>query len=90
MGNAEFEFNCVKIIDDFLNNEGLENEDFSIYIVWMCKTLQNNKALLSTSRENDTRYYEITYDGNADVFYVDCYRKEWNQTLPARLERMGV
>ena len=30
-----------------------------IYVVWNCKTLQNNKALLSTTIP-DTRYFEIT------------------------------
>lgn len=90
MGSAEFEYNCIKILDDFYTNEGCGNEEFSIFMVWSCKTLQNNKGLFSTDRENDTRYFEITYNGDTEEFYVDCYVKEWNQAIPARLERMGV
>lgn len=48
-----------------------------IYFVWSCKTLQNNKALLSTN-EPDTRYFEITYNGDKDELYFDCYVKEKN------------
>ena len=90
MGSAEFEYNCVKILDDFYTNEGCGNEDFSIFMVWSCKILKNNKGLFSTRRENDSRYFEITYNGETDEFYVDCYVKEWNQAIPARLERMEV
>lgn len=90
MGSAEFEYNCIKILDDFYTNEGCSNEEFSIFMVWSCKTLQNNKGLFSTDRENDSRYFEITYNGDTEEFYVDCYVKEWNQAIPAKLERMGV
>ncbi len=30
-----------------------------VFIVWSCKTLQNNKAMVST-RVSDGMYYEIT------------------------------
>lgn len=90
MGSAEFEYNCIKILDDFYTNEGCGDEDFSIFMVWSCKILKNNKGLFSTSRENDSRYFEITYNGETDEFYVDCYIKEWNQAIPAKLEKMGV
>lgn len=45
-----------------------------IYIVWFSKTLQNWKALLSTYNE-DCMYYEVTYNGNLGVAYVDTYIK---------------
>jgi hypothetical protein len=45
-----------------------------VYIVWMCKTLQNNKALASTTLF-DGMYYEITYNGNKNEAYVDVYKK---------------
>jgi hypothetical protein len=48
--------------------------DNDIYVVWFCKTLQNWKALLSTTRP-DGMYYEVTYDGNRGVAYLDCYKK---------------
>jgi hypothetical protein len=48
--------------------------------VWLCKTLQNNKALLSTD-EPDGRYYEVTYNGDKQEFYFDAYIKEHNQLI---------
>lgn len=47
-----------------------------VYVVWLCKILQN-KALLSTTVP-DTTYYEITYDGDNNKFYFDEYTKTCN------------
>lgn len=49
----------------------------NVFCVWFCKTLQNWKALVSTSVA-DGRYYEITYNGDKDETYVDVYKKEEN------------
>ena len=58
-----------------------------IYVVWISKVLQNNKALLSTTYP-DTRYYEITYNGDRNEFYFDAYVKEINQVIDGKeLER---
>ncbi|HAJ96518.1 MAG TPA: hypothetical protein DCO72_02105 [Ruminococcus sp.] len=46
----------------------------NVYVVWFCKTLQNWKALLSTNLP-DGMYYEVTYDGDKNEMYVDCYKK---------------
>ena len=51
-----------------------------VYIVWLCKTLQNNKALVSTS-VSDGMYYEITHNGDKNETYVDCYKKWENFTV---------
>ena len=51
-----------------------------IYVVWNCKTLQNNKALLSTTIP-DTRYFEITYNGDKKELYFDSYTKECNKCI---------
>ena len=48
--------------------------------------LQNNKALLSTTTDGDTRYYEITYNGDEDCFYFDAYDKLINR----RINRSGL
>lgn len=45
-----------------------------VYIVWMCKILRNNKALISTTLP-DGMYYEITYNGDRMEFYLDVYKK---------------
>ena len=49
-----------------------------VFIVWACKTLQNWKALISTTVP-DGMYYELTYDGDKDVTYFDAYKK-WKHT----------
>lgn len=64
----EYYNNLVEITDNYQ----LKEED--VYIVWMCSTLGNNKALLSTTVP-DGMYYEITYDTNNNTFYFDAYKK---------------
>jgi hypothetical protein len=51
-----------------------------VYIVWFCKTLQNWKALLSTDIP-DTRYYEVTFNGDKSDAYLDVYVKEDNEKI---------
>ena len=46
----------------------------NVFVVWSCKTLQNNKTLLSTTMP-DGLYYEITYNGDKKEAYVDVYKK---------------
>ena len=56
------------------------NQEFEVYVVWSCKTLQNWKALLSTSLP-DGMYYELTYNGDEKEMYVDAYKKFENFTV---------
>lgn len=44
------------------------------YIVWKCKTLQNWKWLISTNI-SDGMYYEVTFNGDKNEFYLDAYKK---------------
>lgn len=44
------------------------------YVVWFSKTLQNWKALVSTTVP-DGMYYELTHDGDKKVTYLDAYKK---------------
>lgn len=46
----------------------------NVYVVWSCKTLENNKALLSTTVP-DGMYYEITHNGAKKEAYFDAYKK---------------
>ena len=48
--------------------------DFDVYIVWKCKALQNWKFLLSTTLY-DGMYYELTYNGDKEEWYLDAYKK---------------
>jgi hypothetical protein len=51
-----------------------------VFVVWFSKTLQNWKALVSTTLP-DQKYYEVTYNGNKDELYLDVYVKLENRTV---------
>lgn len=51
-----------------------------VFVVWFCKTLQNSKALLSTTI-SDGMYYEITYNGDKNEMYLDAYKKWENKCI---------
>lgn len=52
----------------------------NVFIVWFCKTLQNWKALVSTTLP-DGMYYEVTYNGNNKEMYLDAYKKFENRKI---------
>lgn len=85
MGNDEFINKCKEIVRDY-TNEHLDKSDNkqitidNVFVVWSCKTLQNNKALLSTSLF-DGMYYEITHNGDKKEIYVDAYKKFENRCI---------
>lgn len=56
-----------------------------VYVVWSCKTLGNNKALLSTNVP-DGMYYEITYNGAKNEAYFDAYKKWENKCIKCAVE----
>ena len=58
----------VEVTDDF------EISEENVFIVWFCKTLQNWKALVSTT-VSDGMYYEVTYNGDKQETYLDAYKK---------------
>lgn len=66
------------IVDYFNNNvdvtDGKKITTDDVYIVWSCKTLQNFKALASTT-VSDGMYYEITHNGDKNKTYFDVYKK---------------
>lgn len=49
-----------------------------VYIVWASKTLQNWKAMISSTLP-DGMYYEITYNGDKNECYLDAYKKFENR-----------
>ena len=63
---------------DKTDRKALKPED--VYVVWSCKTLGNNKALLSTNVP-DGMYYEITYNGAKQEAYFDAYKKWENKCI---------
>lgn len=61
----------------------------NVFIVWFCKTLQNWKALVSTTLP-DGMYYEITYNGNNKEIYLDAYKKFENRKIDGlKVERLA-
>lgn len=64
----------LKKTDNFKIN--IEN----VYIVWFSKTLQNFKALVSTT-VSDGMYYEVTYNGDKKELYLDAYKKWENKCI---------
>ena len=83
MGNEKFISICKKLVKEYAG-EHLDKSDtlpeFEVFVVWSCKTLQNNKALLSTTLF-DGMYYELTYNGDKKELYFDAYKKFENRCI---------
>lgn len=69
---------------DITDNFRLEKD--GVYLVWFCKTLQNWKALASTSLY-DGMYYELTYNGDKQELYLDAYKKFENRCISVTEEK---
>jgi len=54
--------------------------DFEVFTVWKCKALQNWKYLLSSTLF-DGMYYELTYNGDKQEWYLDAYKKFENRCI---------
>lgn len=85
MGSEQFTQLVKKIIAEYANkhldrsdNKKITEDD--VFIVWQCKTLQNNKALASTTLF-DGMYYELTYNGDKQEIYFDAYKKWENKCI---------
>ena len=86
MSNDKFLDICKSEVRKY-SEEHLDKSDaipcFDVYIVWFCKTLQNHKALLSTSL-SDGMYYELTYNGDKKELYFDAYKKFENRCIKVK------
>lgn len=85
MDNGIFIEKCKKLVADYANQhldksdqKEIDNED--VFVVWQCKALQNNKALLSTNLF-DGMYYELTFNGDKSEIYFDAYKKWENKAI---------
>lgn len=77
--------NFKKIVRDYANEhldvtDGKRIDLDDVFVVWQCKTLQNWKALLSTTLF-DGMYYELTYNGDKQETYLDAYKKFENRCI---------
>ncbi|MCO7175567.1 DUF6275 family protein [Sporolactobacillus kofuensis] len=78
-----YDFNFVsrakELVAEYTNHHIDKTDSVSVkpeevYIVWFTKTLQNAKVLLSTNLP-DGMYYEVTYNGDKEEYYLDAYKK---------------
>ena len=74
-------------------NEHLDKSDGKqittddVFIVWYSKSLQNHKALASTTLF-DGMYYELTYNGDKNEIYFDAYKKWENRCIKVSEEEI--
>lgn len=85
MKNDEMLNLCKKVVVGYYNNNVEKTDNFKIdlenvFIVWFSKTLQNFKALVSTT-VSDGMYYEVTYNGDKKELYLDAYKKWENKCI---------
>lgn len=88
MQEKDFRELAIKSVVDYFNSQ-VDSTDKNgkitadqVFIVWMVKVLQNNKALLSTT-VSDGMYYEITWNGDKNEGYLDAYKK-WKNIIVKR------
>lgn len=78
-GMAHFESVCKNKLVEWYNHNSKEQITLeNVFVVWACKTLQNYKALLSTTISGDGIYAEYTYNGDKQEMYEDVYKKASN------------
>ena len=73
----------MQIVRDYIEDH-LDKSDpkpeFDVYTVWKAKALQNWKYLISSTLF-DGMYYELTYNGDEKVWYLDAYKKFENKVV---------
>lgn len=90
MNSDKFVELVKRTVCDYANGH-LDNTDEvkltvdDVYIVWLSKTLQNSKALVSTTL-SDGMYYELTYNGDKCELYFDAYKKFENRAISVEEE----
>ena len=74
---------AIEIVTNYIK-EHLDKSDpvheFSVFTVWKVKVLQNWKYLISSTLP-DGMYYELTYNGDKAVWYLDAYKKFENRVI---------
>ena len=89
MGIKEFIVKCKELVKEYAK-EHLDKSDeipeYDLFVVWSCKTLQNSKALLSTTLY-DGMYYECTLNGDKKEIYFDAYKKFENKCIKLEEEK---
>ena len=86
MSNDAMLNRAKQLVVDYFNervevtdNKKITEDD--VFVVQFCKTLQNWKALVSTTI-SDGMYYEVTHNGDKGETYIDAYKKWENVCVP--------
>lgn len=86
MDNRKFEKIAKKIVSDWYNQPERVKatktliDESNVFVVWITKALQNNKAMLAADTF-DGMYFEVTYNGDKQLWHVDVYSKIFNKCL---------
>lgn len=85
-GRREFthEVHAKNILIKDLSHGPLETinpKNWEVRILWSAELLQNWKGVLVSSSSEGT-YYEVTYNGNKEVTYLDEYHKTESVIIP--------
>lgn len=76
--------NCLNAVWLTIDVDDNKADEFyeSLQVVWFSKTLQNHKAMvMSTDLAFNHTYWEVTYNGDKDEYYVDEYEKQSNEVI---------
>jgi len=74
---------AIRLVRDYAIEHMDATDDipsFDVYVVWKAKVLQNWKYLISTTLI-DGMYYELTFDGDKNRWYLDAYKKFENRCI---------
>lgn len=80
MDNKDFILKAKMAVVEYFNSQADSTDknghitESDVFVVWLCKVLKNNKALLSTTVP-DGMYYEFTWNGDKKEGYLDAYKK---------------
>lgn len=77
------EFRAHDIVHSYIQehlDKSDKAEEFKTYTVWKCKALQNWKFLISSTLP-DGMYYELTFNGDKNEWYLDAYKKFENRVI---------
>lgn len=69
--------NAKWLVRKYIDENDPKEFAYEVYVVWQCKTLQNWKWLIATTLA-DRNYYEVTYNGDNQEYYIDAYHKQQN------------
>ena len=87
-GNAAFIKAAYEAVNQYLKTEqvtDVDAPDHELFTVWICKALQNNKALIGCANADAAgMYFEVTYNGDRKEIYLDVYRKADNVCIPLK------